>query len=367
MRDNQFPILYVPGTVRRALAYETPQHTPQSVQELPARLPMGDLQPDTFKKTPEGFEVHYRSGDFSMKMDMNNGSFYAKEFYKNTELLYYIGVATKFLGPMMGHLRIGPTEEADKLIGSSLSEIGNIKYAPFGDVMKTGTSNFFPDGFLMLLVIPLAINSTTFQQLSKFFRNLPDDGLTLNGFMDFSLQVVNYRVGRCNDVPADDPMMLYLWNLERGYLPVAMPRLEGTPDNQAMTVRRMGYNLVLNVFMRDMFQVVQRLKDARLIGSVQETNQEETTLVANHYTVLGAKDLSFYTRDQSRRIFYPELMSDKIDVKTPALSHAEFEHQLGTILLRHQKIVQEFKSRLDKAISEATHSTRTPPGKDYRR
>lgn len=359
MNDNQFPILYVPGTVRRGLAYETPQLTPQSIQELPARLPMGDLQSDTFKKTPEGFEVLYRSGDFSMKMDMKNGSFYAKEFYKNTELLYYIGSATKFLGPMMCHLRIGPTEEADKLIGSSLSEIGNIKYAPFGDVMKTGTSNYFPDGFLMSIVVPLAINSATFQQLSKFFRSLPDDGLTLNGFMHFTHQVVNYRVGRCNDVPADDPMMLYLWNLERGYLPVAMPELEGTPDNQAMTVRRMGYSLVLNVFMRDMFQVVQRLQDAGLIGSVRGTNQEETTLVANHYTILNAKNLSFYTRDQSRRVLYSEVMSNKIDMKAPTLSHTEFERQSGIILLRHQKTVQEFKSRLDKAISEAMHSTRT--------
>ena len=121
--------------------------------KYPSRVPMGDLQPDTFRKTAEGFEVYYRSGDFSMKMDLKEDSMYAMERYKNTELLYYIGGAKMFIGPRMTQLRLGPSVEADQLIGSDLAEFGNIKYSPFGDAMKVGSSNSFPDGFLMSIVV----------------------------------------------------------------------------------------------------------------------------------------------------------------------------------------------------------------------
>ena len=353
MNDNGFPTLYVPRTVRRRLEFDPLQSTPRSVQELPSRLPMGDLQRDTFKQTAEGFEVCYRSGDFSMKIDLKGDSMYAKEFYKDAELLYYIGVAKMFLGPRMTQLRLGPSEEADQLIGSDLAGIGNIKYAPFGDVMKVGSSNCFPDGFLMTIVLPLPINATTFQRVSRFFRNLPtDDSISLYGFMEFARHVVNYRQGHCGDVP-DDPMMLYLWSLERGYLPIAMPVLEGQPDNQAMTLRRMGYNLVLNVYMRDMFKVVHLLKDAGLIGDQQSSRQEEAAVIANSFKLLSAKDLSFYSNDRSRRVFYPAILGDGVDMQTPSLEHGRFDRCLDDILSRYQSIVKDFRSEFDRKVVEA--------------
>lgn len=354
MSENGFPTLYVPRTVRRPLAFEQPQQTPQSVRELPSRLPMGDLQPETFRKTDTGFEVMYRSGDFSMKMELKGDSIYFDERYKGTELLYYIGVAKMFLGPRMAQLRLGPTEESDQLIGSDLSAIGNIKYAPFGNVMKTGSSNHFPDGFLMSIVIPVAINGSTFQQLSHFFRRLPNDGNpTLGGFMEYGMHAVNYRVGQCSDVP-DDPMLLFLWSVERGFLPVAMPELEGSPDNQALTVRRMGYNLVLNVFMRDIFAVVHLLKDAGLIGNNGDSHQEEVAIVSNSYTILGTRDISFFTNDLSRRVFFPKIMSERIDLRTPALTHTEFDRQLNDILARYRRIASDVRTEFNRAVSEAT-------------
>jgi len=358
MSENAFPTLFIPATIRSPLGFNPLEHTPQSIQELPARVPMGDLQPDTFRKTADGFEVCYRSGDFSMKLDQRGDSFFARESYKGTELLYYMGVAKKFLGPRMVQLRLGPSKEADRQIGSDLAGIGNIKYFPFGDAMKTGSSNSFPDGFLMTIVVPLAINATVFQRLSGFFRNLPIDGsLSLNGFMEFSQHVVNYRQGLCGDVP-DDPMLLYLWSLERGYLPVAMPVLEGTPDNRAMTLRRMGYSLVLNVFMRDIFKVVRLLKEAGLIGEVQSANQEEATIIGNAFSLLGARELSFYTDDTSRRVFYPAVMGDGIDILTPPLEIDEFDLQLDAVLARYQSVVTDFRSEFDRKVKEVTSNGR---------
>lgn len=357
MSDKGFETLFVPATARRALAFSPPQSTPQSINELPSRLPMGDLQPDTFKKTTEGFEVYYRSGDFSMKMDVKGDSMYAEERYKDTELLYYIGVCKRFLGPRMTLLRIGPTEEADKRIGSDLAQIGNIKYVPFGNVMETGTANFFPDGFLMSIVIPLAIDGSVFQRLSRFIRNVPNENsISLSGFMDFSQHVVNYRIGYCNDIP-DDPMLLYEWSLERGFLPISMPELEGRPDNPAITLRRMGYNLVLNVFMRDLFQVIHLLRDAGLIGDNQGVNQEEATIVIDTYKLKSVENLSFYTEDKSRRVFFPGLMSNDVDMRTPPLGHDEFDQALKTTLTKYQSIITDFKAAFDRALSEATKSS----------
>lgn len=352
MNDKKLPTLFVPSVVRRPLGFKPLEGTPQSFHELPSRVPMGDLQPETFRKTAEGFEVFYRSGDYSMKLNLEGDSFSADERYKGTELLYYMGDARMFLGPRMAQLRLGPTQEADQRIGSDLAEIGNIKYSPFGDVLKTGSFNSFPDGFLMSIIIPLAIDESVFQRLSRFFRDLPDDdSLSISGFMEFARHVVNYRQGLCSDVP-DDPMLLYLWSLERGYLPAAMPVLEGEPDNRALTLRRMGYNLVLNVFMRDIFRVVRLLKEAGLIGEVQSANQEEATIIGNAYSLLGARDLSFYTDDLSRRVFYPAVMSEETDLMTPPLGHDEFERRLKTVLARYQSAVRDIRSEFDRKVSE---------------
>lgn len=354
MSDKGFPTLFVPATNRRPIRFDTPQSTPQSVHDLPARLPMGDLRPDTFRKTAEGFEVDYGCADFSMKMKLKGDSIYFDERYKETELLYYIGVANKFLGPRIVHLRLGPEEKADQRMGSDLSAMGNIKYAPFGDVMKTGSANYFPDGFLMSIVIPVPINATVFSRLKNFFRNLPEDGsLAVTGVMEFAHHVVNYRVGRCKDVP-DDPVILDLWSLERGYLPLAMPVFEGSPDDQALTLRRVAYKLVLKVFMRDIFVVVRRLMEAGLIAGKDDDNQEEAAIVVANYThLISARDVSFFSDDLSRRVFYPALMNSDINLLSPPLGHDEFERRLDTILTKYRNVVYDMNVEFDKAMKEA--------------
>jgi hypothetical protein len=175
--------------------------------------------------------------------------------------------------------------------------------------------------------------------------------------MEFAQHVVNYRQGLCSDVP-DDPMLLYLWSLERGYLPIALPVLEGTPDNRALTLRRMGYNLVLNVFMRDIFKVVRLLKEAGLIGDQDCANQEETTLIANSFTLLAARELSFYTSDLSRRVFHPAIMGDGIDLTTPPLGHDEFDRRLDAILHKYQDIVNDFRAGFDREVAETQTNER---------
>ena len=180
-----------------------------------------------------------------------------------------------------------------------------------------------------------------FRSLKNFFRDLPHDGsLTLNGFMEYSQQVVNYRQGLCDDVP-DDPMMLYLWSLDEGIPAGGHARTGRPPDEQALTLRRMGYNLVLNVFMRDIFEVVQLLKAAGLIGDKESANQEEATIIGNAYSLLSARDLSFYTDDQSRRVFYPVIMGEEIDMLTPPLGHDQFDRRLDAILARFQGVVKD--------------------------
>jgi hypothetical protein len=164
--------------------------------------------------------------------------------------------------------------------------------------------------------------------------------------------VVNYRFGRCTDVPFD-PMMLYLWSAERGYPPISLPVIEGKVGDQALSLRRRGYNLVLNVFMRDLFRVIHMLKNAGLIGGYDSDNQEETALVTYTTGLMLASDWGFFTRDESRRIVFLSPMDTDPNLHRPSVSPHTFRHQLDEVLEKYQGGLEKVMAAFGSEVAHA--------------
>ncbi|TLM67389.1 MAG: hypothetical protein FDZ69_04655 [Deltaproteobacteria bacterium] len=339
MANQSFPTIAVPHVLRPALNFKPLSSPPRCIEDLPSRLFMGTLIPETFKRTFDELQVEYRTSEFALELKVSDERFFVRETYRTQELIYYMGPMKMFGGPMC-QFRMSPTKAMDNVLQQELVEKYNLQFIPYEKMGGVGVGSYFPDGFLMAFVIPIGITAGSFRRLSNFFSALPNDGsLSVQGVLEFAPHVINYRLGRCQDCPTN-PMELYMWSLERGYIPLKLPEIEGPEGDQALTLQRMGYNLVLGVFMSDVMTVAEHLHQAGLLKSSQESPQEEPAVAAYFQALPFAENCAFFTGDRSRRIVFPKLLKEVNGLAAHAPNLDTFQSQLDEVLNRYEAIVE---------------------------
>ena len=287
--------------------------------QLPSRFFFGDLVPDSFQRTNEGWEVTYidpeRHGCSILKFqntDSNNTpSLLISNQWRGVEKSIWITAPDRFVD-LSDRVVQSYSDDWDKNAKTRLCGKYNVEYLP--NQPDTYLMCGIPDGFFRSLAVPLPVH-----MLRPAFNchiSLQKDSHIHTGIasaVHMTSSVVNYVVGKNNDV-LSNPNHIFLKTIQDlGRPPQYQPVEEYADDgSSAITNRREHYMLVVGFTLRDMDRVVEVLLSFGLIGDRSERLSNDDFPHAPEYAGVILQsglevqpiEFNYFDEHQRRRTYY---------------------------------------------------------------
>lgn len=306
-----FPkLLPLPGIVREVhIPVDAPAEV-KSATDLPSRLLLGDLVPESFKVQKKGWSAEWRDRDGHWARYRHAGNLSSLELaYAGEELVNLIS-PERFadLGRIVQNIH--PGTWMAKLAETAEARY-NLRVFPHREEDAVGAE--FPDGHLLSLVMPVPAQSL--MALYDLHKNLQTDveiTTPIDAYLRLAFSVVNYLEGP-NPSMLTHPVGLVMHHVNALGTPAAdMPEREVDPQGQAAwTLRRSHYLYVAHLRLRDAARLIERLADAGFIGhragdpeGYPNAPEFGAALLPFGYEY-AARNAWWLDRDGRRRMFYP--------------------------------------------------------------
>ena len=294
----------------------------KSVSDLPKRAFMGTIDETTFKIDKNGWSASYfgyeEGTQVFLKYDINKEWLSLNQTWKGLE-------GYNLLTPKDGFSYLARSaagafpKEWDEAAKRELEDKYNLQYVPTSDEFPTMAA--FPDGFLKTLICPIPVSKL--REAYNFIKSLDQDlsietGIT--GYLTLTTSVVNYVKGKNEGIASDSETLFLHTYKELGITPIGMPEWQTASDgSEALTVRRYHYILVLNIFFRESYKVIDRLHDFGLIGNSNERAKTDHYPSSSEYSVIYLQNMlavhpihfSYFDPLNRRRTFYEQFTSIK--------------------------------------------------------
>lgn len=283
----------------------------KSADDLPDRLLLGDLVPDSFKHVKKGWTAEWRDADgHSAKFRFAGGLSSLELRYDGDEAVTLV-TAERFAELAQTIQNLHPGAWLAKL-AEKLEAGYNLRVFPHREEDAVGGD--FPDGHLLSLVMPVpAERLMELYDLHKRLQSNADIRGGIDGYVRYGFSVVNYVEGRNHPMLAH-PVGLVLHHVNALGTPAAeMPqREEDEEGTAAWTLQRSHYLYVVHIHLRDAARFVAKLAEAGLIA-VAGSGREGWPAGAEYGAVIlpfgyeyAAANAWWFDRQGSRRMFYPK-------------------------------------------------------------
>lgn len=283
----------------------------KSAADLPSRLFLGDLVPESFRFEKKGWSAEWRDADGHKTRFRFAGGLSSLELSYAGDEAVTLTSAERFAD--LGHTArtIHPGAWLAKL-GEDLEARFNLRVFPHRED-EEAVGGGFPDGHLLTLVMP--VPADRLMALFDLHKALQRDAAIRTGidaYVRYGFSAVNYIEGR-NPPMLAHPAGLVLHHVNALGTPAAeMPRREVDEEGLvAWTLQRSHYLYVAHCSLREAARLIERLAGAGFIGAAG-TGQDGWP----HGAEFGAALLPFgyeyvatnawwFDRDRRRRMFYP--------------------------------------------------------------
>lgn len=283
----------------------------RSVQDLPSRLFLGQLNEASFSSTSDGWGARYQGESTGIDLTWDRKNLAATQHWHGHEAITNIGDGTfdKLLQAGFVHaqwLRDLPTVLAPAL---------NV-FVEAGDGERTVTF-YYPDGLMLTLLLPVAFEHLDVcPVLMGHLNGESKICAPVLAELQRGWSVVNYIEGSSPQVgyppDATDQYALQVFGL-----PTLEPaRVDARGDGvRALTVRRQHYQLVMQVFLCDLPQVLMQLASHGLVAErpgLGKSHAEQYPDAPEYSAVVlpvaigpFVKQLVFFDDARTRRVVYP--------------------------------------------------------------
>jgi hypothetical protein len=148
----------------------------------------------------------------------------------------------------------------------------------------------------------------------------------------------------------DKPKELLLRDIDRGLIPYQIPEWEGEQGDRVLTIRRIGYVLVIQTYLHDLGGVPEYLRACNLIQETPTTEQFAHIHDGNVAECL--ESCAGFSRDRSRRVVFG-FTNPRPSLENRGLgnSRSSFADQLQQTYERMQQIKQILIRRLARSAS----------------
>ncbi len=281
----------------------------KSAADLPDRLLLGDLVPDSFRFEKKGWSAEWRDPDGYRTRFRYAGNLSSLELDYRGDEAVTLTTAERFADLGQTVQTIHPGAWLDKL-ARHLEGRYNLRVFPHREDDAVGGA--FPDGHLLCLVMPVA--AERLMELFELHKRLQKDAAIRTGidaYLRLGFSVVNYLEGR-NPPMLAHPAGLVLHHVNALGTPAAeMPvREEDEEGLAAWTLRRSHYLYVAHLHLREAARFAARLAEAGLLGAADggegyPRGPEFAAALLPFGYEYAAQNAYWFDKDRRRRMFYP--------------------------------------------------------------
>ena len=345
---ERFKLIAIPSRTRSSFEFVIRWDEIQSADQLPSRLFNGDLDKNSFKLTPAGWEAKYVGGPFSVTAERKDGWIWLSEHFL-THSLQTLCFAGKLRS--WEFLKCAPwhANGYDQHLKEYYESRYNLCYYPIQPQNKFKTVIYVPDGAVQVLLVPIPMRDESLAGLISAMRDLQQkDNIAVNGYLRFDQAWVNYREGLCPNVP-QSLLEHFMWVMQQGYIPMQLAAWEGTATDRALTSYRCSYALVLPFFMRDGPEILDCLAAHEVILPHTNNGDERLASIMHLQDMLVCQKVSAFTKDGSRRVgLLTANDCGQVSKKQSAANSnlSEFESAMQLAYRGFQMTVQELHDKL---------------------
>ena len=281
----------------------------RSAADLPDRLLLGDLAPESFRWEKKGWSAEWIDVDGHKARLRYAGGLSSLELSFFGHEAVTLTTAERFVELGQTVQTLHPGAWLDRL-GRHLQGHYNLHVFPMREDDAIGD---FPDGLRLTLVAPVpADRLMDLFELHKRLKSDADIRTGLTAYLRLALSVVNYIEGR-NPAMFSHPAGLVLHHVNALGTPAAeMPVREvDTEGLAAWTLRRSHYLYVAHLHLREAVRFVARLAEAGFIGAASPSREGwphapefGAALLPYGYEYV-TQNAYWFDPDRRRRIFYP--------------------------------------------------------------
>lgn len=282
----------------------------KSAADLPTRLFLGDLVPDSFQPVKKGWTADWRDPDGHLTRFRYAGGLSSLELTYGGDETVSLVSAERFADLGASVQGIHPGAWLAKL-GEGLEARYNLRVFPHRE--DDAVAGDFPDGHLVSLVMPVpADRLMALFELHKQLQNDAEIRTPVDAYVRYAFSSVNYLEGRCHPMLAH-PAGLVLHHVNALGTPAAeMPMRETDPEGvTAWTLQRGHYLYVAHCRLREATRLVGRLAAAGFIGAAGNGREgwpygpEFGAALLPFGYEYAAANAWWFDAARSRRIFYP--------------------------------------------------------------
>jgi hypothetical protein len=282
----------------------------RSAADLPGRLLLGDLVPDSFRYEKKGWSAEWRDADgHRVKLRCAGGLSSLELVYDGDEAVTLV-TAERFAELAQTIQNIHPGAWLAKL-AANLEARYNLRIFPHQEDDAVGGD--FPDGHILSLVMP--VPADRLMALFDLHKHLQSDAVIrggIDGYLRYGFSVVNYVEG-LNHPMLSHPAGLVLFHVNALGTPAAeMPvREEDEEGAAAWTLQRSHYLYVAHFHLRDAVRFMGRLAEAGFIASAEASQEgwpggaEFGAAILPFGYEYVATNAWWFDRQGRRRMFYP--------------------------------------------------------------
>lgn len=342
-----FPKLLPLPTIQRpvTLPVASPADV-KSADDLPSRLFLGDLAPESFKVLKKGWSAEWRDADGHFARYRHAGHLSSLEMAYDGDELVTLVTAERFADLGQSIQNIHPGAWLAKL-AQRLEPAYNLRVFPHREDDAVGGD--FPDGHLVSLVMPVAADRL--MGLFELHKRLQDDTALktgLDAYLRYAYSIVNYLEGR-NPAMLTHPVGLVMHHVNALGTPAAdMPAREVDSEGTiAWTLRRGHYLYVAHPRLRDAARLIARLAEAGFIGVRHDgadgypNGPEFAAALLPFGYEYAAKNAWWFDPDGRRRMFYPSFADP--DERNALAGHSG-EIFVKSLIRDAQKTSSQFKA-----------------------
>jgi hypothetical protein len=150
------------------------------------------------------------------------------------------------------------------------------------------------------VLLPFPMNDESCSDLQRFCRAIIDGPEILcHAHLEKQVIVSNYRKTQCPDLKLE-PRELLVRDIDRGLIPYEIPVWEGERGDRALTIRRIGYILVIETYLHDLAGILEHLRACNLIDDGRASDQ--FAHIHDAHVAEYLESCAGFSRDRSRRV-----------------------------------------------------------------
>ena len=301
------PLLELPEIAARRKSGPMPPAAVRSAADLPDRLFVGDLVPESFEVLPRGWRARYE--------DAAPETWAKLEFVRGKPPLLRVsaafrgsdGFASQTPASGFGSLAHAAIVLPQPWLAALRERLAGLEIDLFDAPGGADFIGTFPDGWLMKIIVPVAVRDLS--RIGVFHRCVeadPQRSTAVRSMLRPWSSWVEYAVGR-SPVAAESPDAVAAriadeWGLPQIEAPAFFDHPEGP---RVLRVRRHHFNLDVTTPFRDFERVVHALAESGLVMPVVGDRAPERRALAAQAPLLErGQRVQLYALDRSLRVVH---------------------------------------------------------------